>query len=104
MTLSQKNLDRLLVRVIDWVLDGGDTWKINLDYWEIRRQLMNEGEQFEGPVGSALSNIDTAMDAYSPDPDRGPDQIDDRRLRQELELAFEKLRGLGYRIPGGDAT
>ena len=104
MPISQQNLDRLLGKVIDWVLDGGDAWRVNLQYWETRRELMNEGEAFDGPAGAALSNIDTALDSYSPERDRDSRQIDDQTLRRELEAAFDKLRDLGYHIPGGHAA
>jgi hypothetical protein len=56
---------------------------------------MDEGEVFDGPAGPILSNIDTAMDVFSPEPDRDPDQIDEAQPRSEVETALARLRALG---------
>jgi len=81
---------------MDWMIGGGDPWQMDLDYWERRRQMMNEGETFDGPPGEYLSNIDTAMDAFSPDADPDWHQIDEAQLRRELEAAIGNLKRIGY--------
>jgi hypothetical protein len=57
---------------------------------------MSEGEAFSGPSAVYLSNVDTALDAYSPRADRDGHQIDDVQLRNELTIAVRNLRALGY--------
>lgn len=57
---------------------------------------MSDGIDFDGELGEILSNIDTALDSYSPKPNRGPYQIDDAQLRRELQSAIGKLREHGY--------
>jgi hypothetical protein len=49
-----------------------------------------------GPGWIFLSNIDTAMDVFNPDPGRDPDdEIDEMQLRTEVEAALLGLRSLG---------
>ena|SRR5438309_6646376 len=93
---APESAERLLRPVLEWMKSGGDAWQMNLDYWTRRRELMDEGEVFEGPSGEYLSNIDTAMDSYSPHADRGSHQIDERRLKSELETAVRGLRDIGF--------
>jgi hypothetical protein len=75
---------------------GGDPWQMDLEYWQRRHQIMDEGEMFDGPPSQYLSNIDTAMDAFSPDADRGSHQIAEAQLRAELEAAIGNLKRIGY--------
>jgi hypothetical protein len=89
-------VERLLRPVLDWMTAGGDSWQMDLDYWERRRQMMDEGETFDGPAGDYLSNIDTALDAFSPDADRDWTQIDEAQLRRELDEATANLKRIGY--------
>lgn len=96
MTASRQSVKLLLAPVIEWMRDGGDAWSVNLSYWDTRRELMELGETFDGPAGEFLSNIDTAMDSFSPDADRGSHQIDEAQLKAELEVAIQRLRSLGY--------
>lgn len=92
---AKSSLDRLLAPAFAWLAGTRDPWEANLEYWRVRRELMDEGEVFGGPAGPYLSNIDTAMDSFSPDPDRDPDQIDEGQLRSEVEAAIAHLRELG---------
>ena len=57
---------------------------------------MDSGETFDGPAADYLSNIDTAMDVFSPDEGRDGYQIDEAQLRTELTEAMRNLRRLGY--------
>jgi hypothetical protein len=88
-------IEQLLVPVLSWIATGGDAWQMNLNYWEQRRRLMDEGEAFDGPASEYLSNIDTAMDSFSPKADRGWHQIDEAQLRSELETALDGIRRSG---------
>jgi len=74
----------------------GDPWQMDLEYWERRRQMMDEGETFDGPPGKYLSNIDTAMDSFTPAADRDSHQIDEAQLRVELDAAIGALKKIGY--------
>jgi hypothetical protein len=96
MSVSKDAVQKLVGPIAKWLENGGDPWAVNLEYWRVRRQLMNEGEMFAGPPSEILSNIDTAMDSFSPEEDRGPHQIDEVQLRSELELALNRLRAGGY--------
>ena len=96
MTVSKRSVMLLVAPLIKWMQEGGDPWAVNLAYWNTRRELMGKGEMFDGPAASTLSNIDTAMDSFSPAPDRGDHQIDEAQLRKELGAAIEQLRKLGY--------
>jgi hypothetical protein len=98
MTASKDGVRLLVGPLLTWMREGGDPWTVNLAYWAIRRKLIDMGEMFDGPPASALSNIDTAMDSFSPDPERGAHQIDEAQLRSELNQAIEQLRKLGYLI------
>jgi hypothetical protein len=62
---------------------------------------MSSGEMFDGPPSELLSNIDTAMDSYNPDPDPEFHQINETQLRKELEQAITGLRELGYLAESG---
>jgi hypothetical protein len=94
VTTTPRTVRQLLDPVLAWLARGGTTGEVVVDYWIRRRALMEMGEAFDGPAATLLSQIDTAMDAYSPDPD--PDQIDEPRLRRELGHAIEALRRLGF--------
>ena len=93
---AKASVSRLLAPVLQWLAGQRDPWEADLEYWRIRQELMDEGEIFDGPPARFLSNIDTAMDAFSPDPDRSPDEIDARQLQSEVEIALAHLRDLGY--------
>lgn len=93
---QRSSVDRLLAPVFEWLAGTRDPWDMDLEYWRIRRELMDGGEMFDGPAASFLSNIDTAMDSFSPDSDRDPHQIDEAQLRAEVEGALSSLRKLGY--------
>ena len=88
-------MDRLLAPVFAWFAGTRNAWDTSLEYWRVRRELMDAGEVFDAPAGTYLSNIDTAMDSFSPEPDRDPDQIDEAQLRFEVEVAIARLRELG---------
>jgi hypothetical protein len=92
---SRSAAEQLLRPVITWLEEGGDAWEMDVEYWRARRELMDGGEKFDGPGWELFSNIDTAMDAFSPDPIRPPFDIDEPQLRAELEVAISSLRGLG---------
>jgi len=96
MTASKQSVKLLVGPLITRMREGGDPWAANLAYWDTRRELMGKGEMFDGPAASTLSNIDTALDSFSPAPDRGDHQIDEAQLRKELGAAIEQLRKLGY--------
>jgi hypothetical protein len=96
MTASKQAVKLLIGPLVKWLRDGGDPWAVNLAYWDTRRELMDLGETFDGPPGSLLSNIDTAMDSFSPDAERGAHQIDEAQLRRELSDAIAGLKQLGY--------
>jgi hypothetical protein len=96
VTASKQAVKLLLAPVLEWIQKGGDAWAMNLAYWDTRQELMDLGETFDGPPAEFLSNIDTAMDSYSPGPDRGSHQIDELQLRAEVAAAIDKLRQLGY--------
>lgn len=96
MTASKESVRALLQPLLDWLADGGNAWQLGLNYWATRRELMNAGEMFDGPPSELLSNIDTAMDSYNPDPDPEFDQIDETQLRKEIEQAIAGLKRLGY--------
>jgi hypothetical protein len=81
---------------MDWLAKGGNAWEMVQTYWQTRSRLMDQGEMFEGPPSAYLSNIDTAMDAFSPDADRDSFDIDGDQLRAELQTAIVELRTLGY--------
>lgn len=57
---------------------------------------MDSGHQYEGEVAQFMSNIDTAMDVFSPHPDPHYYQIDEKGLRQEVGAALDGLRQIGY--------
>jgi hypothetical protein len=96
MTPSKIAVSALLDPVLDWLKRGGDAWQMDLAYWERRRRLMAGGEMLSGDASTYLSSIDTAMDAFNPDPDRHSLQIDEAQLRGELARAIGTLRTLGY--------
>jgi hypothetical protein len=96
MTVSRESVEQLLRPVVVWLSTGGDAWEMDLGYWKRRRALMDGGEVFEGPPSDILSRIDTAMDSFSPDSDRGSHQVDEQQLRSELGAAIRELRQLGY--------
>lgn len=96
MTASAAAVDDLLKPVLLWLTLGGDAWAMDLAYWQRRRRLMDGGESFDGPAAPYLSNIDTAMDVFSPDEQRADFQIDEAQLRAELTEAVSSLRRLGY--------
>jgi hypothetical protein len=81
---------------MDWLAKGGNAWEMVQSYWQTRSRLMDQGEMFEGPPSAYLSNIDTAMDAFSPGVDRDSVDIDEDQLRAELQAAIVELRTLGY--------
>lgn len=93
---AKASVHRLLVPVFEWLTGQRDAWDMDLEYWQIRRELMDGGELLDGSPAEFLSNIDTAMDSFSPDPDRNPDEIDETQLRSEVEAAIGRLRELGY--------
>jgi hypothetical protein len=96
MTASRQSVKVLVGPLIKWLREGGNAWAVNLAYWDTREKLMETGEMFDGPPANAISNIDTAMDSFSPDPERGGHQIDEAQLRKELAEAIGRLRELGY--------
>jgi len=96
MTELKQSIKLLVGPVVEWLRDGGDAWAMNLGYWDTRQKLMDMGETFGGPGAEFLSNVDTAMDSFSPDADRGPYQIDEAQLRLELDKAIGGLQALGY--------
>ena len=96
MTASKESVRALLEPVVNWLAHGGDTWQMDVNHWSTRRELMNAGEMFDGPPSELLSNIDTAMDGYNPDPDPELQQIDEAQLRKEIEQAIAGLKRLGY--------
>jgi hypothetical protein len=96
VTASLQSVKLLVGPLIQWMETGGDAWEVNLSYWDTRRELMQVGEMFDGPAGEYLSNIDTAMDSFNPDADRGSHEIDEAQLKLELGNAIGRLRGLGY--------
>lgn len=85
----------LLEPILRWLRDGGDAWDIDLEYWRVRRELMDSGHSFEGLGADVVSNVDTAMDVFSPDPDRHGGQIDEDELRRELRQAIGRLQRMG---------
>lgn len=93
---SASPIQGLLAPVRECLRRGGDAWEANLRYWRLRHSLRDEGYAFEPEAASLLGLIDVAMDAFSPDPDRGPDQIDEAQLRAELEPPLKRLQELGY--------
>ena len=86
---------RLLEPLVGWLERGGDPWAACDQYWLARQTLMDEGASFEGSGWTFLSNLDTATDSYARDEDRTPYQIDDDRLRIEVEAALVGLRAIG---------
>jgi hypothetical protein len=66
VTASKQSVKLLVGPLASWLRDGGDPWSVNFAYWDTRRDLMDLGETFDGPPGTLLSNIDTAMDSFSP--------------------------------------
>jgi len=93
--ITRDTVDQLLEPIYEWLLRGGDAWQAGDRYWLIRRSLMDEGASFEGPGWNFLSDIDVAIDSYSPGDGRTPYQIDEAQLRREVTLAIEGLRSLG---------
>ena len=92
---SRSYAEQLLRPVITWLEQGGDAWEMDLNYWRTRRELLGSGDMGAGPGWELFSNIDTAMEAFSPDADRPPLDIDESQLRAELEAAISSLRSLG---------
>jgi hypothetical protein len=93
---ARESVARLLAPIFEWLAGRLDPWDMDLEYWRIRRELMAGGEVFDGPPAQFLSNIDTAMDSFSPEPDRSHPDIDEAQLRAEIEVAIARLRDLGY--------
>jgi hypothetical protein len=93
--MNQETVTLLLDPVVRWLRDGGDPWEANLEYWSVRRRLMDSGHSFEGIGAETVSNVDTAMDVFSPDDDRHSGQIDEGELRVELTQAINALREIG---------
>ena len=88
-------VETLVRPLIRWLAEGGNAWELDLAYWKRRRDLMDAGV-FPGLGWEPMSNIDTALDVFNPDPDRDPDQIDETQLRVELTEAIAKLKALGF--------
>ena len=93
--ITRDTVDRLLEPVYEWLLRGGDAWRACDEYWLVRRSLIDEGASFEGPGWKFLSDIDVAIDSFSPDDDRTPYQIDEAQLRSEVTAAIGGLQALG---------
>lgn len=93
--ISPSTVGRLLGPVLAWLEHGGDAWELDLEYWRTHGALMEEGASLDGFGWELISNIDAAMDVFSPRPDRDPDEIDERQLRLELLAAVQGLRELG---------
>ena len=53
---------------------------------------MEQGQMFDGERATFLSNMDTAMDSFSPDPTRHSYQINRSQLKAELEAAIKGLQ------------
>jgi hypothetical protein len=86
----------LLEPVLGWLAEGGDAWKMDLRYWKVRRRLMKKRDSLPPEVSKILSNVDTALDVFSPERDRAPFQTGETQLRAELERAVSRLQALGY--------
>jgi hypothetical protein len=84
--------DPLVDLVVNWLRGAHDTSELRHDYFTLRRQRMSDGHQYSGKVAEFMSNIDTAVDSYSPSPDPNFSQIDEAQLRRELQAAIEGLR------------
>ena len=83
--------------MLAWLSNGGNAWEMDLAYWKRRKELMDRGELMGyGPEMRFLSNLDTAMDVFSPDDDRDDLQIDEAQLRAEIADAVAGLRRLGF--------
>jgi hypothetical protein len=93
--VAKASVERLLAPVLDWLADGGDPWEMDIAYWRVRRQLMDEGEVFAGIGWEVLADLDATMDVFSPKADRSQDQIGVAQLRNEIRLAIERLHAIG---------
>jgi hypothetical protein len=94
--VTPDSVRRLLDPVLTWLSEVGDAWQMDLEYWRVRQDLIDEGETFAGPPARLLSRLDTAMDVFNPDPSRDPDQIDEDQLRSEARAVVADLRQSGF--------
>jgi hypothetical protein len=85
-----------LALVLKWFSDQLPTSEVRHAYFSLREERMDAGHQYSGAVAEFMSNIDTAMDVFSPNPDPHYSQIDEKGLRQEVGAALDGLRKVGY--------
>ncbi len=86
--------DELIALARSWRERKIDTDTFISEYWPIRRRLLtNNPELFVGRFARLSSNIDTALNVYSPQP-RLPYELDETALRQDLEPVVRELQEL----------
>jgi len=85
--LKDRGSGETLLRLArDWLSKRLRTDQFVLDYWNTRRCLLStHPEIFVGRFGELASNLDTALESYSPTPDKGLHEIDEAQLRREIE-------------------
>jgi hypothetical protein len=95
--MTDQQARRAMVAVAaDWLEGKLVTEDFVRRYWQTRRELLDSNwNAFTGPFGQIMSSMDTAVDSYSADADRGAHQIDERRLREESEAVMTHLRRSG---------
>jgi hypothetical protein len=92
--MSISNAQREMVAVVmRWFSGDASISAFESDYWTTRRRLLNETpEAFTGVFGSAMSDIDVAVDAYSDD-ESVLHSIRKPQMRADVEAALGRLRG-----------
>lgn len=76
--------------VMSWLNESAPADEFIARYWAERRRVLDIA--YEGRFGEIMSAVDTAADAFSDDPDRLPDEIDEDAFRSEAASAMQMLR------------
>ncbi len=96
MATEREVIQRLVQPILDWLERGGDAWEMDIRYWEVRRELLEERSMVGTVPERILSDLDGTMDVFRPGPDRGELGIDEAQMRAEVTDSLARLRALGY--------
>jgi hypothetical protein len=95
MTTAKR--DELIALARSWRERKIDTETFISEYWPLRRRLLeSDPELFVGRFARLSSNIDTALNIYSPEPSL-PYELDEAALRRDLEAVVRELQELEAR-------
>jgi hypothetical protein len=95
MTTAKR--DELIALARSWRERKIDTDTFISRYWPLRRLLLDSNpELFAGRFARLSSDIDTALNVYSPEPSE-PHELDETTLRRDLEPVVRELEELEAR-------